>query len=644
MAKKLPGLQRVLDVPSLAAVAYGEIASSLYFALGIVALFALGFTPWVLLAVGLLFLLVALSYAEGTSAIPETGGAATFVRRAFNDPAGFLTGWALILDYLIVMALAALFVPHYVGHAIGWEALTDAPWDTVVGVVVILGVAALRLVRRTSLYRTAIVIAALALASHLLLVVLGFVFLFSPHELTKAVDLGTAPTWSAIAFALPLAMLAYTGLETVANLAAETREPGRTLPRSLFVGIGLVVVVSAAIAFVGISAYPGHPVSAGPGGYGSDLGTTWLRAPLVGIAAALEDPLPALAADLLRIVVGATGAFVLVVAVTTSISGAGRLAYSLGQHEMLPHAFGTLNRRTLIAPPAIVFSALISSALLVLAETLGREVRVLAGLFSFGVLLAFTAAQLAVIKLRFSEPALERPFRVQFNIRIRGTEVPVAALIGAPLTFAIWLAAMATHETTRIAGPLWLVLGAVVFVFTRISRRVRVLGRVVPAKPDLVPDLEGVYERILVPMKLGPIGEEVLATAIKLAEERGSTVSALHVIAVPMAEPLDAQMLDAEERAEASLSEAKLLAAEHGVTVEGRIARARAIGEAIAEEARTEGVDLIVMGSAPRWRRQSRFFSPTVDYVLRNAPCEVMVIAYPQGVLEDEVEESVSAT
>jgi basic amino acid/polyamine antiporter, APA family len=163
-----------------------------------------------------------------------------------------------------------------------------------------------------------------------------------------------------------------------------------------------------------------------------------------------------------------------------------------------------------------------------------------------------------------------------------------------------------------------------------------VLGRVVPAQPDLVQAAEGMYERILVPMKLGPIGEEVLATAIKLAEEQGASVSALHVIAVPLDKPLDADVVEAEERAAASLADAKLLAAEHGVTVEGTIVRARAIGEAIVEEARRERVELIVVGSSPRWRRQSRFFSPTVDYVLRHAPCEVMVIAYPQGVLEDE--------
>jgi basic amino acid/polyamine antiporter, APA family len=617
VARKLPGLQRVLDVPSLAAVAYGEIASSLYFALGVVALYALGFTPWVLLAVGVLFLLVALSYAEGTSAIPEPGGAATFVRRAFNDPAGFLTGWALILDYLIVMALAALFVPHYVGHAVGWEGLTDEPWDTVLGVVVILGTGTLRLIRRTSLYRAAILVAGLALAAHLLLVVLGFAFLFSSGALTVGVDLGTAPTWSAIAFALPVAMLAYTGLETVANLAAETREPGRTLPRSLFVGIGVVVAVSFAIGLVAVSAYPG----------GAGLGADWLRAPLMGLAAALDAELPALAGDAVRIAIGSTGALVLLTAVTTSISGAGRIAYSMGRRQMLPHTFGTLNRRTLISPAAIVGAAVIASALLVIGHFIPTEaVRFLAGLFSFGVLLAFTAAQVAVIRLRFSEPELERPFRAPL----------AAALIGAPITFAIWVASLATHEATRVAGPLWLLFGALVYVSSRLAARQPVLGRVVPAQPDLVPATEGMYERILVPMKLGPIGEEVLATAIKLAEEQGATVSALHVIAVPLDKPLDADVFEAEERAEASLADAKLLAAEHGVNVEGKTVRARAIGEAIVEEARREGVDLIVVGSSPRWRRQSRFFSPTVDYVLRHAPCEVMVIAYPQGVLEDE--------
>jgi APA family basic amino acid/polyamine antiporter len=635
MAKKLPGLARVLGAGSLASVAYGEIGSSVYFALGVVALYALGATPWVLLAVGALFLLVSASYAEGTSALPETGGAATFVRRAFNDPAGFITGWALFLDYLIVIALAGLFVPHYIGTAIGWDAITDSPWDVVFGVAAILGVAGIRLVRRARMYTAAIFIAVLAVLSHLLLIGFGFGLLLSREGFGSGIDFGTAPTWNSLVFSLSLAMLAFTGLETVANLAAEVREPGKALPRSLFAGIGAVVLVSFAIAAVGLSAFPPHPDPAGPDGWATDLGTTWIRAPLVGISEAFGGSLPDAAVDTIKVFIGLTGAIILVSAIATSLSGAGRLAYSLGQRAMLPRSFGRLNQRTFIAPASIVSGAAIAAALVVVADVVGKEVTFLASLYSFGALIAFTAAQLAVIRLRFTEPNLARPYRVPGNVRLRGVSVPLAALIGAPLTFALWIAALYTHGAARIAGSVWLVLGAILFVAVRRARHEPLLEHVEPAIADLVPDVEGVYERILVPVKLGQIGEEMLATAIRLAEERGCAVRALHVIKVPLDLPIDAEMTDEEERAEASLAEAKLLAAEHGVQVEGEIVRGRAIGEAIVDQATGDGVDLILLGSAPRWRRQSRFFSPTVDYVLRRAPCEVMVITYPQGVLEE---------
>src|SRR5579864_1599416 len=152
MARKLPPLQRVLDAPALASVAYGEVASSLYFALGIVALHALGLTPVVLGVVGVLFLVVTLSYAEGTTAIGESGGAATFVRVAFNDLAGFLTGWVLFLDYLIVIALSPLFVPHYLGLALGIDTIARRPGDVISACVVVAAVGGVRLLRRTKLY------------------------------------------------------------------------------------------------------------------------------------------------------------------------------------------------------------------------------------------------------------------------------------------------------------------------------------------------------------------------------------------------------------------------------------------------------------------------------------------------------------
>jgi basic amino acid/polyamine antiporter, APA family len=626
VARKIPGLQRVLDAPALFSVAYGEIASSIYIALGIIALHALGLTPEVLALVGALFIVVSLSYAEGTTAIPETGGAATFVRRAFNDLVGFLTGWALFLDYLIVIALSALFMPHYLGAALTWESLEHNPWDVVIGVAVVLGVAAVRLVRRSAFYRYGIVVAVLDLLTQLLLVVLGFAFLFSGDALTRGTTIGTHPSWHQILFALPLAMLAYTGLETVANLAEEAREPGRDLPRSLFSGIGLVVLIYVAIALVALSAFPAT-------GGTTALGIDWLGAPLMGIVDALGDPLPDVAADALRVYVGLTGAVILLVAVTTSISGFTRLAHSLGEHGQLPRAFGRLNRRTLVSPQAIVSAALISIALMIGTSFVEDDIAFLASLFSFGVLAAFTAAQLAVIKLRFSEPELRRPYRAPANVRIRGVEVPLPAIVGAAATFAIWLIALGTHAGARYGGPAWLAAGVIVYFLVRRGRGEGMLEHVA-APPEVLPETQ--FTSILVPMKLGPIGEEMVATAVKLAEDRRALVEALYVIRVPLDKPLEAQLHDLEEAAAASLAEARILGADHGVDVEVETIRARSIGDAIVREAGLRGNDLIVLGSSPRWRRQSRFFSPTVEFVLRKAPCEVLVVAFPEGVMEED--------
>ena len=626
MARKLPRLQRVLDAPALASVAYGEVASSLYFALGIVALHALGLTPLVLAIVGVLFLVVTMSYAEGTTSIGESGGAATFVRVAFNDLAGFLTGWALFLDYLIVIALSALFFPHYLGLAIGWHSIAQRPGDVIVGCVVIVAIALVRLFRRTRLYSLTLVVPVLDLVTQLLLVLLGFAFLFSPSMLTRGLHVGTQPSWHQVAFALPLAFLAYTGLETVANFAEETRRPGRDLPRSLFLGIGAVVLVTVLIALVGLSAYPA------PRGT-TQLGTTWLRAPLMGIVYALGPHVAYWVERALRIYVGLTGALILLVACATSNSGFGRLAYSLAEHGQLPRRFGRLSRRSLHSPETVIGAALISMVLLLTTEFTTNPVGFLASLFSFGVLVAFTAAQLAVLKLRFSKPDLERPFRVPLSIRIRGAEVPVPTVVGALATMAIFVAAMATHIGARYGGPIWLAVGVVVYLLVRRGRGTGLLEHVEPVEEATLPQAE--FSKILVPMKLGEIGEEMVATAVKLAQERGAAVVALHVIRVPLDRPLDAELYDQEERAAASLAEAAALGDDLGVAVEGHSIRARSIGEAIVKAAEETGADLIVLGSAPKWRRQSRFFSPTVDYVLRKAPAEVLVVAFPQGVLEE---------
>jgi len=446
MARKLPRLQRRLSAADLFAVAYGEIASSIYFALGIIAARALGLTPYVLLLTGLLFLVVAMSYAEGTTELRETGGAATFVRRAFNDLAGFVAGWALFLDYLIVTALAALFLPHYLGHALGATGLESGPWDKVVALAAIALIGAARLTRRKRMYTAGLGAAAVDLLTQLLLVILGLAFLWSPGALTHGTSFGSSPSWHQIAFAFPLAMLAYTGLETVANLAEETRRPGVQLPKSLFGGIGAIVAVYVAIAFVALMAFP---VKNGV----TELGSRWTGAPLMGIVSALDPHLPDWVHTPLRVYVGLSGALILLFAAATSVSGFGRLAYSLGEHGQLPRVFGRLHRRMLVSPQSILAACGISGAIILLTSLLNKPVASLASLYSFGVLLAFTAAQLAVIQLRRTDPNRRRPFKVPFNVNVRGTEVPVPSVVGAVATFVVWIVAMATHPAARYGGP-----------------------------------------------------------------------------------------------------------------------------------------------------------------------------------------------
>jgi APA family basic amino acid/polyamine antiporter len=497
----------------------------------------------------------------------------------------------------------------------------------VVTIAAIALIGAVRVVRRARLYMPALVVALLDLAVQSLIIVLGLALVFSPETLTDGFSLAPGQDWlDDLLFAVPLGFLAYTGLETVANLAEEAREPGRTLPRSLFSAIGLVVILTVLVAMVGVTAFPTDDGS-------SALGDEWLEAPLVGIVTAFEGDLPAAAVDVLRVAVGLSSALILVMAVTTSISGCARLAHSMGTHGMLPRELGRLERRTLVSREAIAAITLVAIAVVIVAVIVGNDEQFLASAYSFGVLLAFTLAQLAVIRLRRREPDLGRPFRARPDVRIRGVAVPLPALVGAPLTAAVFVLAMVTHEGARYAGPAWLALGLVLFVGTRWRERRGVLEDV---DPRIALPVGASFRRILVPMKLGDIGEEMVATAVALAKENAARIEAITVVLVPRERALDAELPpDVAERAAGSLAEARALGEENDVPVHADAVHARSIGHAIVEEAERRGADLIVLGSSARWRRQSRFFSPTVDHVLQHAPCEVLVVAFPDGVFEE---------
>src|SRR6476659_1109327 len=248
-------LERVLGTPALFSTAYGNVGSSIYYALGVTAVFALGLTPVVFVIAGVIFAATAATYAEGTVRFPEAGGSSSFARHAFNELVSFGAAWAQMLNYIITIAISAFFVPHYL--SIFWGPLRENPWDIVGGVVVVVFLVLLNIIGIQEAARLNIVLAVIDFATQLLLVLLGFALIFDPHVVFSAnIHWGVAPTWSAFLLAIPIAMIAYTGIETVSNLAEEARDPVRSIPRALSWVAIAVFAIYFTLPWIALSAMP----------------------------------------------------------------------------------------------------------------------------------------------------------------------------------------------------------------------------------------------------------------------------------------------------------------------------------------------------------------------------------------------------
>src|SRR5262245_45696041 len=330
------GLRRTVGVPGLFATAYGNVGSSIYYALGLVAAHALGLTPLVFIFAGGLFALTAKTYAEGASMFPEAGGSSSFARHAFNDVVSFFAGWALTLDYIITIAISAFFVPHYLGAF--FPALTHNPGDVIGGVVTIALLAALNVRGLGESARLNLVLAVADLSTQTVLVLVGFVLVLSPSLLVDQVHLGIAPTWSHLIFALSVAMVAYTGIETVSNMAEEAKAPGHDVPKAVNLVILAVLGVYAGISVVALSALP---VVHHAGHYSTALGTTYENDPVLGIVSRLG--LHGTVLTIARYYVGLLAATILFIATNAGLIGISRLSWSLAEHRQLPGLFSQVH-------------------------------------------------------------------------------------------------------------------------------------------------------------------------------------------------------------------------------------------------------------------------------------------------------------
>ncbi|MDX6646494.1 MAG: basic amino acid/polyamine antiporter, family [Miltoncostaeaceae bacterium] len=611
--KKDETLERVVGVPGLFATAYGNVGSSIYYALGVVAAHALGLTPLVFVIAGLIFAMTAITYAEGTTTFPEAGGSSSFARHAFNETVAFGAAWAQMLNYTITIAISAFFVPHYL--SVFWEPLKRGPWDVIVGIAVVALLALLNITGLKEAARLNVVLAILDLATQLFLVILGMVLLFSPSTLIDNVHLGVAPTWSEFVYGITVAMIAYTGIETVSNMAEEARDPARSIPGAVRATVVAVFVMYAGIPIVALSALP---VTRDASGYHTELGTTFAADPILGIVD--NFGFGGVLLSILKVYVGILAATILLIATNAGVIGVSRLTYSMGFYRHLPAAIRRVHPRLRTPYVSILIFCGIACLVLIPGKT-----DFLANMYAYGAMLSFTLAHAAIFTLRIRDPATPRPYRGRPNVTVRGRDVPVFAVLGGLGTGLAFIAVLVLHGDARIIGTAWMAVGMAIYVLYRRSQGLSLVDSSALARPSKGAEIEIAYTNILVPVVADEVSDDIMATAGKLAADQGTVIEAMTVIEVPINLPLSAQLPRQEAAADELLQRAKGIAEEYGARVVTQVLRARQAGRAIVDEATRIEAEVILMGVAPKRRIGERFFGRTVDFVLRNSPCRVIV-------------------
>jgi basic amino acid/polyamine antiporter, APA family len=620
--RRLEGLERVLGVNALFSTAYGNVGSSIYYALGLVASYALGLTPVVFLITGFFFFCTAASYAEATAMFPEAGGSSSFARRAFNEFWSFFAAWAGMLTYTVTIAISAFFVPHYIGGVFAVvDFLRHGPGDTIAACVVIALLAAVNVVGAKESTGINVTLAVVDFLTQLLLVVLGAFLVFSPETLVDNVSLGVAPTWDKFILAIPIGMLAYTGIETVSNMAEEAKDEIHTIPAAINRVRIAVFAIYFTLPAVALSALP---VTQQNGEYQTLLGLTeeeggYAGDPVLGVVKQLDLGVFQTAVE---IYVGLLAATILFLATNAGIIGVSRLVYSMGIHRQMPDALRRLHPH--FRTPWIGIAVFAGAAIVLVLP--GQEV-LLGQVYSFGALLSFTMAHAAVARLRAKRPDMPRPYRGPGNLRIRGYDAPLFALVGGTFTAIAFVVIVALNLKVAAIGTGWLIVGVIVYALYRRRQGLDLASTHKVAIPQPVVDHEAEYDSVLVCFGDNSYDEQVLATAVKLAARKRRGIHVLVTITVPNARDIKASMPDEEAAADSIIEQAKL---QGGGRVSGHWEKVRAgqAGRRIIEEAQDMRAAAVVM-TLPRRIAGTSVFGKTLETVLAERPCRVIIESRP---------------
>jgi APA family basic amino acid/polyamine antiporter len=455
-------LKRVLGIPGLFSAGYGDVGSSIYYALGIVALTALGATPIALAAAGVIYIFNALTYAEGGSMIPEAGGSASFARHGINNMVGFIAGWALMLSYIATMAISAYTIPPYLSYF--WPILNEPSVSTFTAIGVIAFLMTINVLGVKESTRLNIVFIVVDIATQIAIVILGLVLILKVNPGVLFQNMfgeGNWPSTPNLIMGIAIAALCFTGVETVSQLAEETKRPSERIPHAYILMIVVVLVLFAGISIVALSAMTpqmlGDPING------------WARDPVAGIAANLPSEM---LRNIFAPLVAVLAASILLTATNAGLLGISRLTYNLSSHKQLPMALSRVHPRFRTPYMAIILFCVIAILMLTPGFTSPNFFADLGALYVFGSLLCFAFAHLAILSLRIRKPDMPRPFKLKGNIKIKGRELPITAILGFLTTSGIWVVVLVSQPFSRWAGLAWMLGGIIIYIlFRRWKRR-----------------------------------------------------------------------------------------------------------------------------------------------------------------------------
>lgn len=449
---------------------YADVGADIYLALGLVAAYAAGWAPVAFLVASITYVATGLAYAELATAYPYAGGAQVYSMKAFNDFAGFLAGWLVMLDYTVCMALFSIATTGYLTFFFPWlktlvvtvallgfqisftgMGLTSFAFVVLLICINIIGIKESSILNELMVGLNLIVLSAVMvlgvlLAFNLNLFALQLSFVGSPEQFSHISYIWQGDiNGQNLLYAVTLAMSSFIGIESIAQAAEETKRPDRTIPRATKMSVVSVLVFAVGLSALSIGVLP------------------WQD-----LAANMDSPISALVQSFAVIgpvivpIVAFTGFAICLVSANTGIIGVSRVAFSMSHFGLLPRWFSRVNAKTRTPVRAILVFGSIGAIM-----ALVGQLDWVADLYNFGALLSYLLVNLSLIVLRHTDKDTHRAWEVPFNLRVRrkgrSYQIPIPTVIGAIACFSIWSLVMLFHPMGRLLGITWTSVGLLVY-------------------------------------------------------------------------------------------------------------------------------------------------------------------------------------